>query len=93
MTEDELAALDVVSPTAAAKVRAEQSVMDEDDDEDFKIEFMPPPVLVNENGERPRDSMVPAGVCPACERGAPRRGAEHNCGKPTPGFMPRREYG
>jgi hypothetical protein len=45
-----------------------------------------PGVIVPTSGEgRDFDTVFTAG-CPACERGSPRRGALHNCGRSNAGF-------
>lgn len=40
------------------------------------------PIVTTVPGQRDRDTVATG--CPACERGAPRRGALHNCGQPNP---------
>lgn len=68
----------------------------DDDEEEEVVETDPSmefrPVVVEGDGVRDPDPVFTKG-CPACERGAPRKGALHSCGRsneghdPTPRFV------
>lgn len=93
LTEEELAMLERVLPAAAERYKAEQverAAIMEDDDEPVVFVDQPISAIVTESGEaRDADTVLPADVCPACERGSPRRGAPHTCGLPSPYYAPR----
>jgi hypothetical protein len=72
---------------ARAEIAAEvERVLDEADEPEPVVEGDPmaivAPVVTSTPGQRDFDPVATG--CPACERGAPRKGALHNCGKPNP---------
>lgn len=92
LTEEELTALELVLPESAQRFRDQYA---EEDAEDV-VEFVDsgPIVFATESGEaRDMDTVQPKNICPACERGAPRAGAPHTCGKPNPYLEERYRHG
>jgi hypothetical protein len=72
---------------ARAEIASEvERVLDEADEPEPVVEGDPmaivTPVVTSTPGQRDFDPVATG--CPACERGAPRKGALHNCGKPNP---------
>jgi hypothetical protein len=76
-----------VAEVVRAEIAAEvERVLDEADEPEPVVEGDPmaivAPVVTVTPGQRDFDPVATG--CPACERGAPRKGALHNCGKPNP---------
>lgn len=87
LTDEEMAELARIAPELHAKLTA---VPEEEPEDPIIFEDQPIAPIVTESGEaRDFDTVQPADVCPACERGAPRPGAPHTCGLPNPYFEAR----
>ncbi|MBY0261814.1 MAG: hypothetical protein K2Q20_05695 [Phycisphaerales bacterium] len=102
LSDDEFARLaetcpDIASKLVAEKMRAEdeRAAIDAILADDEAPEIVDGRVcggIQTESGEaRDRDAVFVAG-CPACERGAPRAYALHNCGKANPPGMPAQRF-